>query len=64
MECECVSCGECGGTGNVWYDLGGKYIGNHHCDDLDEMEYCDGCGGTGITETCAECQESSECEDY
>lgn len=55
--CCCVSCGDCGGSGNVWFSFGGKeYLGSHRCDDLDEMETCDTCGGSGITETCDRCQ--------
>lgn len=65
MACECVSCGECGGTGTVWFsfhgpDRGGKYLGNHRCDDLDETDSCPECGGSGITEACYECTESAE----
>ena len=37
MMCECISCSECGGTGNVWFSFpgpdGGKYLGNHRSDD-------------------------------
>src|SRR5579872_2401108 len=45
MACECVSCSACGGTGTVWFsfpgpDRGGKYLGNHRCDDLDELDTC------------------------
>ena len=69
MACECVSCGACGGSGNVWYafpgpDLGGEYLGNHRCDDLDEMDTCEECGGSGITETCYECQEAAYDDDH
>jgi hypothetical protein len=65
MACECVSCSECGGTGTVWFafpgpDRGGKYLGNHRCDDLDEIEYCMSCGGSGSVETCYECAEAME----
>ena len=67
MACECVSCSSCGGSGNVWWSfpglgLGGKYLGNHRSDDLDEMETCEECGGSGIIETCYECQEADECD--
>lgn len=54
--CHCVRCGECGGSGNIWLDFKGQYLGNHRCDDLDEMEMCEGCGGSGIIETCDRCQ--------
>lgn len=54
--CHCVSCGECRGSGNIWLDFKGRYLGNSRCDDLDEMETCDGCGGRGIVERCDRCQ--------
>lgn len=54
--CRCVPCGDCGGTGNVWFDFRGRYLGNHRSDDLDDLEPCDSCGGSGITETCDRCQ--------
>src|SRR5580700_532007 len=28
-ECSCVACLECGGSGTVWFDVGGEYLGNH-----------------------------------
>jgi hypothetical protein len=67
MACECVSCGECDGTGTVWFafpgpDRAGEYLGNHRCDDLDEMDSCMECGGSGIVETCYECQDSQDGE--
>jgi hypothetical protein len=56
--CECVSCSECDGSGNVWFAFGGKkYLGRSRWDDLDEMETCDTCGGSGIMETCDRCSE-------
>jgi hypothetical protein len=63
MACECVGCGACGGTGTIWLDFSGRYLGNHRCDDLDEMDTCEDCGGTGTTETCYECQDAYEMED-
>lgn len=55
--CRCVNCGECRGSGSVWFAFGGKeYLGNSRCDDLDELETCEGCGGSGIVETCDRCQ--------
>ena len=65
MACECVSCPDCGGTGTVWFsfpgpDMGGEYLGNHRCDDLDELDTCPRCGGRGITECCYECQEDMD----
>lgn len=68
MSCECVICGACGGKGNVWYafpgpDLGGEYLGDHRCDDLDEMDTCQECGGSGICETCYKCQAARDQEE-
>ncbi len=54
--CRCVPCGDCGGSGNIWVDFNGRYLGNHRCDDLDEMEPCGTCGGSGIVERCDRCQ--------
>jgi len=54
--CTCVRCGECGGSGTIWLDFNGRYLGNRRCDDLDEMETCEECGGSGIVEVCARCQ--------
>ena len=62
MACTCVSCGMCGGSGTVWFDLGGKYLGNHRCDDLDVFESCEECGGRGTVEICDECQDALEAE--
>jgi hypothetical protein len=58
MACECVRCGDCNGSGNVWFDMFGEYVGQAHCDDLDVLETCEHCGGSGITEVCYECQEA------
>lgn len=62
MSCKCVSCGECDGTGNVWYSFPGpprgRYLGRHRSDDLDEMETCDQCRGRGIVEMCEECADA------
>ena len=54
--CCCVRCGDCNGSGTVWFDWRGQYLGNSRCDDLDELEHCEQCGGSGITETCDRCQ--------
>lgn len=67
MACECVLCSECGGTGTVWFafpgpDRGGRYLGNHRNDDLDEMDMCTNCHG-GITELCHECEDREELDD-
>jgi len=63
MACECVLCGSCGGTGSIWVDFAGRYLGNRRCDDLDQMEPCEDCGGSGVIEVCYECQEAQD-EDY
>ncbi len=60
MTCNCVSCGECGGSGFVWRSFDGEYLGDHRCDDLDEMEDCPQCEGEGISELCDECQQALE----
>ena len=63
QRCTCVSCGECRGTGTVWFAFGGKeYLGNSRCDDLDEMETCSECGGSGVTEVCEHCEDLAERE--
>ena len=63
MACECVRCVACGGSGTIWLDMKGRYLGNHRCDDLDEMDMCEDCGGIGITEVCYECQDDYGRED-
>ena len=60
MPCKCVRCAECGGSGTVWRSFSGKYLGNHRCDDMDEMDQCDMRDGTGLTETCDECLAMEE----
>ena len=64
MACKCVPCRECGGSGTVWYSFSGKYLGNHRCDDLDELEMCNECCGTGISETCDECLDAMDENDW
>jgi hypothetical protein len=59
--CRCVRCGDCGGTGSIWVDHRGRYLGSHRSDDLDEMEPCDQCSG-GIVEVCDRCQLLDEME--
>lgn len=60
-SCECVTCSECRGSGQVWFSFRYKnYLGHSRCDDLDEMETCDTCGGRGIVETCQRCEELDE----
>lgn len=66
-KCTCVSCGECGGSGTVWFAFGGKeYLGNGRRDDLDEMETCEECGGSGLSEKCERCYDRDEefADDY
>lgn len=53
--CTCISCTVCGGTGTVWFDFRGRYLGNSRCDDMDELELCDNCRG-GIVEVCSRCE--------
>jgi hypothetical protein len=52
--CECVSCPDCN-SGQVYYDIGGRYIGKNRMDDMCEMETCDTCGGSAITDECERC---------
>lgn len=63
-ECRCVRCGDCGGSGSVWYDFRGHFLGNYRTDDLDESEPCDNCGGSGIVEVCQRCQDMDERESW
>lgn len=62
-QCECVSCGECRGSGRVWFFFGGDYLGNSRCDDLDQMETCEECGGGGIIELCEYCQDDRDTQE-
>ncbi len=55
--CECIVCSECNGTGTVWTSFTGEYLGNHRCDDMDNLESCDECNGSGIAEECDQCAE-------
>jgi hypothetical protein len=58
--CQCVTCPECRGTGNVFFSFGGRhYLGSSRWDDLDEMETCDNCRG-GIIQKCDRCGELDE----
>lgn len=65
MACTCVTCAECGGTGNVWFAFGGKeYLGKSRTDDLDEMETCERCGGSGYEDDiCDECACAEQMEE-
>src|SRR5436190_5828639 len=60
MACECVMCSACGGSGHIWVDFSGRYLGQHRSDDLDEMESCDSCHGAGVTELCDRCAGMDE----
>ena len=52
--CTCVRCTSCGGYGTAYYDISGRYIGNHHSDDFSDSEPCEYCSG-GIAEECDRC---------
>lgn len=52
--CRCVRCSDCGGSGTIYFDLRGHYVGKHMTDDMDDPEPCDMCSG-GIVETCDPC---------
>lgn len=64
VRCTCVSCGECGGSGNVWFSFGGRYLGNRRCDDLDDLRTCEECGGSGLAEMCEVCQDERDVDAY
>jgi len=55
-DCMCVSCPDCS-NGQVYYDIGGRYIGKYRRDDMCEMETCDSCGGSAFTEECERCTQ-------
>lgn len=59
-DCKCARCVGCGGSGTVWRDIGGKFLGDHRCDDLDSPEMCESCGGSGITDVCDNCRNEEE----
>lgn len=52
--CTCVRCTACNGSGTIYFDMRGRYIGRHMIDDLCETESCDMCSG-GIVEPCDRC---------
>lgn len=65
--CECTSCPECKGSGQVYFSFGtsfgnGRYLGPHRSDDLDEMENCYTCRGQGTVDTCDRCHLLDEYE--
>lgn len=53
--CRCVACDECRGSGTVWLDVRGAYLGASRCDDLDDPTGCDECDGTGVIDECYAC---------
>ena len=61
-ECTCVPCGDCGGTGTIWVDLAGKYLGDRRSDDLDQSEPCETCGGSGVVEVCQNCIDAEDAQ--
>jgi len=58
--CTCTRCPECNGSGSVWYDVAGRYLGQRRCDDLDTLDTCDECGGSGVTDECDSCLDWEE----
>lgn len=60
--CRCVTCDSCGGTGSIWVDLHGNYLGRHRSDDMDNPEPCEECRN-GVVEVCERCQLLEEMED-
>lgn len=61
-ECKCERCGECNGSGTIWFDFQGNYLGHHRCDDLDEPDNCPECSGSGIIDQCDHCNALEEDE--
>lgn len=57
MDCKCIDCPDCGGSGRVWFSLSGEYIGRYSCDDLDHLGICDTCNGSGVSKICAMCKD-------
>lgn len=51
--CECVSCGDCGGSGTMWLDMAGHVV-TCMVDDTDSPESCDMCSN-GTVEECERC---------
>ena len=58
MPCTCEICKECAGNGDIWFSIGGKYLGKNRCDDLDRIDVCPYCHGDGVSEVCDECREA------
>lgn len=56
-ECTCEECHVCKGSGNLWFNWRGVFIGASRTSDHDEMETCDNCHGRGIEALCDFCAE-------
>lgn len=56
-RCDCTPCSFCNGSGVTWFAVGGQYLGNRRCDDLDTMETCEECGGSGVEMKCGPCMD-------
>jgi len=54
MNCRCIRCGDCGGSGRVMSRRDGY--------PESELESCVMCRGTGISEPCAACELKEEYE--
>lgn len=52
--CTCIACSACHGTGTVYFDLSGRYLGNSRMDDLAEADSCEFCR-SGVSEECERC---------
>lgn len=52
QPCKCVSCGACGGSGQVEYDTGSYPEW--------DLESCYECDGSGTTECCQRCEDLAE----
>ena len=63
-KCECETCWECMGSGEIWVSWSGEYLGRNRCDDFDELETCPECGGEGITSLCLKCRLEYEQFEY
>lgn len=63
MNCKCIKCKTCNGTGYVWFTHDGRYLGRGRCDDMDELEHCDDCEGTGNESECDDCIDAREIEE-
>jgi hypothetical protein len=59
MNCRCIKCDFCHGTGHMWIGLNGKI--SQYRPDLGTLEPCDECVG-GIVQICDECMDFQEAE--